>query len=154
VSGGEHTSGIAPSFLETRPESPLAAYLFKWEEYPESCPWASCTETMTSLAKYAIRATIQDVNQLCSVWRDLYHIAVSKTAGLHKGRHGKHSSFYSHHCASMSRRYRIHHLPASSGVRIWIVLLAIAELAAEDESALPKRNDMARVAETKLPQHY
>lgn len=36
-------------------------------------------------------------------------------------------------------------LPASSGVRIWIWLLAIVLLAAEEESALPKRNDMARV---------
>lgn len=53
------TSGTDPSVVATRPGSFLAAYLFRWDENDESWPWDGWTETMTSLARYAIRATIR-----------------------------------------------------------------------------------------------
>lgn len=56
---------------------------------------------------------------------------------------------YPHTMTIGRKEHGVYNLPASSGVRIWILLLAIVLLAAEDESALPKRNDMVRAIKKK-----
>ena len=52
------TSGTEPSLVATRLGSLRPAYLYKCDENSDSIDCAGCTEMITSLDKYAIRATI------------------------------------------------------------------------------------------------
>lgn len=52
------TSGTEPSVVATRLGSLRPAYLCKCDENSDSIDCAGCTEMITSLDKYAIRATV------------------------------------------------------------------------------------------------
>jgi hypothetical protein len=98
---------------------------------------------MTSLARYATRATT--ITQDGISYALLFCPSIHHGSVIHKPAQAISVFFFlhSHHDDGTFKNLGYFHLPASSGVRIWILLLAIAVLAAEDESALLKRNDMA-----------